>query len=108
MNHQDWEPVILRKPVKVVNKPNVNKKKVNDINDDSEFNISKITKELKLKILQGRALKKWSQKELAKQLNVPVQTIINYENGKAMPNNQFISKIEAKLGVKLPRIKNKK
>ena len=36
---------------------------------------------------------------------VPVQTIINYENGKAIPNNQFISKLERTLKTKLPRAK---
>jgi len=33
-------------------------------------------------------------------------SLINqYENGKAIPNNSFISKLEQKLKTKLPRIK---
>ena len=38
-------------------------------------------------------------------MNVQIQTIVNYENGKAIPNNLFISNLEKKLNVKLPRVK---
>ena len=33
---------------------------------------------------------------------------MEYENGKAIPNNQFISKMERMLQTKLPRAKKKK
>ena len=48
-----------------------------------------------------------SQKELAKKLNVDIGIIISYENGKAVPNNAFIAKIEAILNTKLPRASKK-
>ena len=101
MHHQDWEPVILRKPIKIVNKPKGPKQP----KDGDEFNIPKITSEFKKALTQARMLKKISQKDLAKALNVQAQDIVKYENGKAIPNNQFISKIEKYLGVKLPRCK---
>tara|TARA_B100000424_G_scaffold225565_1_gene185763 strand:+ start:8481 stop:8804 length:324 start_codon:yes stop_codon:yes gene_type:complete len=104
MHHQDWEPVILRKPVTIVNKP----KGPKPPQDGDEFNIPKITTEFKKAFTQARMLKKISQKDLAKALNVPLQDIVKYENGKAIPKNQFISKIEKFLGVKLPRCKKQK
>ena len=47
--------------------------------------------------------KKMGQKELASSMNVPLQTIVSYENGKAVPSNGFIAKLEKKLQVVLPR-----
>jgi ribosome-binding protein aMBF1 (putative translation factor) len=48
-----------------------------------------------------------SQKTLAEKLCVTVQVIQGYENGTAIPNNLFISRIEKLLNAKLPRIKKK-
>ena len=42
----------------------------------------------------ARNAKKISQKQLATILQVPPKTIMEYENGKAIPNNQFISKMK--------------
>ena len=50
--------------------------------------------------------KKLSQKQFASLLGVNVQIINSYENGKAIPNNSFISKMEKILNTKLPRVKN--
>ena len=46
------------------------------------------------------AIEKLSQKDLATKLNVPLQTIVQYENGKAIPNNNFIRKMEVILNIK--------
>ena len=59
-------------------------------------------------IMQGRTAKKLTQKQLATSLNEKPQVIMEYENGKAIPNPQIISKIERALGVKLPRPPKKK
>ena len=103
MQHQDWETVILKKPT--VYKNNNNNKKKEE--EDSEFNLPKTSYELKKTIQQARCAKKMTQKELATKVNVPVKTIIEYENGKAIPNNTFIAKLERTLNVKLPRPKKK-
>jgi len=44
-----------------------------------------------------------TQKELATAINEKPQVVGEYESGKAIPNPQIISKLERKLGVKLPR-----
>ena len=106
--HQDWNEVVLRKPIEVKNNnPSLNQKTKSQYLLESNDIIAppKTNKELKLAIQQARIAKKWSQKELATQLNTTIQIISQYENGKAIPNNAFISKLEKKLGVKLPRIK---
>jgi len=38
-------------------------------------------------------------------MGVQTQIITDYENGKAIPNNAFIAKLEKKLNVQLPRKK---
>ena len=106
MEHQDWNPVVFKKQVK---KKQVNlksqsvKKLEDDANDD--FAHKKITLDLKLAIQQARNSRQMTQKQLANQMNLPVSMIINYENGKAIPNNRFISNLERVLQTKLPRVK---
>jgi ribosome-binding protein aMBF1 (putative translation factor) len=93
---QDWEPVILKK--KEVNTKSTVQ---NDVAvREMSFSIQKA-------IQQSRLQCKMSQKELAKKLNVDIGIIISYENGKAVPNNAFIAKIEAVLSTKLPRASKK-
>ena len=61
--------------------------------------------DLKQKIEQGRNAKKMTRDDLAKKLGVQSKVIIEYETGKAIPTNAFISRLEKELGVKLPRAK---
>ena len=93
---QDWVPVILKKePV------HINTHKENEPAQRAmSINIQNAIKQARLNI-------KMSQKDLAQKLNVKVDVIIDYENGKAIPNNQFISKIEKILITKLPRAQKK-
>lgn len=44
-----------------------------------------------------------TQKDLATAINEKPQVVAEYESGKAVPNPQIITKLERKLGVKLPR-----
>lgn len=53
--------------------------------------------------MQARMAKKMNQKELATAINEKPQVLAQYESGKAIPNPQIISKLERKLGTKLPR-----
>jgi len=53
--------------------------------------------------MQARTAKKMTQKELATAINEKPQVVAEYETGKAIPNPQIISKLERKLGTKLPR-----
>ena len=113
MNHQDWTPVVFTKNVQKVytekqikeyeekqkQKLEKKKEKENEIQKPLKVNF-----ELKKALMQARLSKKMSQKDLANKLNVSVNTISDYENGKIIPNNAFIAKMEKVLNVKLPRI----
>lgn len=70
---------------------------------DDVGTIAKVDKSLSKAIMQARTAKKMTQKELATAINEKPQVVGEYESGKAVPNPQIISKLERKLGVKLPR-----
>jgi ribosome-binding protein aMBF1 (putative translation factor) len=53
--------------------------------------------------MQARMAKGLTQKDLATAINEKPQVVGEYETGKAIPNPAIISKLERKLGVKLPR-----
>lgn len=65
----------------------------------------KVSGELKKNIMQARLEKKMTQAQLAQLINEKPQIVQEYESGKAIPNQQIISKLERILGVKL---RNKK
>lgn len=52
-------------------------------------------------IQKARIEKKMSQAELAKQINELPRVVQEYENGKAVPNQAVLAKMERVLGVKL-------
>ena len=113
MEHQDWETIVLKKPPdqKKIQQQisKAGPKPTPGVNYDEEgVAPPKIPTNLKKAIQQGRLAKRMSQKDLANKLNVSLNDIVNYENGKAVPNNQFISRIEKVLNVKLPRVKKNK
>merc|ERR1712176_1687792 len=73
------------------------------IEESDELKHNKVDKNLSKAIQQARMAKKMTQKELATKINEKPQVVGEYENGKAIPNNQLIAKMERILGVKLPR-----
>ena len=94
--NQDWEPIVW------------NKKDVNNVKPiQNDVAVREMSFSIQKAIQQSRLQCKMSQKELAKKLNVDIGIIISYENGKAIPNNSFISKIETILNTKLPRASKK-
>ncbi|KAJ9055908.1 multiprotein-bridging factor 1, variant 2 [Entomophthora muscae] len=52
-------------------------------------------------IQKYRQEKGWTQKDLGQRINEKSNVINDYEMGRAIPNQQLISKIERNLGVKL-------
>ena len=113
MEHQDWKPVIIRKKKKTVKsvtqKKNVisdeQRRKIKIENESETFKVEKVSLSFGKEMMKARCAKNFTQKTLAQRLNVKSNIIANYEQGKAIPNNAFINKIERVLGVKLPRKK---
>ncbi|KAM1413362.1 hypothetical protein ACFXTO_025970 [Malus domestica] len=61
----------------------------------------RVPSELKKAIMQARTDKKLTQAQLAQIINEKPQVIQDYESGKAIPNQQVITKLERALGAKL-------
>jgi len=106
---QDWETIVLKKQnipnskIKCDSSTDAMKQK-----DDDVQKPLKITNELKIAMQQARISNKLSQKQLASIMCCQPSIINQYESGKAVPNNSFISRLEQKLKTKLPRIKKNK
>ncbi|KAF2588671.1 hypothetical protein F2Q70_00041115 [Brassica cretica] len=65
------------------------------------INDERVPTELKKAIMQARGEKKLTQSQLAQLINEKPQVIQEYESGKAIPNQQILSKLERALGAKL-------
>lgn len=63
--------------------------------------LGRVPAEVRQLIQKARLEKKMSQAELAKQINERPQVVQEYENGKAVPNQAVLAKMEKALGVKL-------
>ena len=115
MEHQDWNTIIFYKKDKnnnntdktIKKKTIKNSSNTNDINmrkldeETENFEIKKVSFDLKTNILKARCAKKITQKQLAQLINEKPAVIISYENGTAIPNNSIIMKMQKVLGVKL-------
>ncbi|CAH9102992.1 unnamed protein product [Cuscuta epithymum] len=63
--------------------------------------LDRVPAEVRLTIQKARIEKKLTQAELAKQINERTQVVQEYENGKAVPNQAVLARMEKVLGVKL-------
>ena len=70
-------------------------------NETENFKHEHVTHEFKIELQKARLAKNMSQQQLANRINVKQTIIQEYENGKAIPDNNIISKINNILGVKL-------
>ena len=102
MDHQDWAEVQLKKTHTKQAKQGVSQRAENT---DVKLVPSK---DLKKAMMQARVDKKLTQQDLARNMNIPLSTIKNWESGKIVPNNKQIANLERKLGTKLPRCKKLK
>ncbi|KAL9829943.1 Multiprotein-bridging factor 1c [Arabidopsis thaliana] len=117
---QDWEPVVLHKSKqksqdlrdpkakfdagsnkkgKSTAVPVINTKKLEEETEPAAMD--RVKAEVRLMIQKARLEKKMSQADLAKQINERTQVVQEYENGKAVPNQAVLAKMEKVLGVKL-------
>merc|ERR1739838_541352 len=69
--------------------------------ETEELRVSTVSFSVGRWIQKGRQQKNMTQKELAAKINEKAQVINEYENGKAIPNNQVMGKIERAIGIKL-------
>ncbi|XP_076067530.1 multiprotein bridging factor 1 [Oratosquilla oratoria] len=69
--------------------------------ETEELKHEKITQDVGKLIQQGRQAKGWTQKDLATRINEKPQVIQEYEQGKAVPNQNVLGKIERAIGLRL-------
>ncbi|KAK3862432.1 hypothetical protein Pcinc_031712 [Petrolisthes cinctipes] len=69
--------------------------------ETEELRHEKVPADVGRLIQQGRQAKKWTQKDLATRISEKPQVIQEYEQGKAVPNQSVLGKIERAIGVRL-------
>ncbi|CAF0855565.1 unnamed protein product [Adineta steineri] len=69
--------------------------------ETEELHHDRVNKDVAKVIQQARVAKEWTQADLARNINEKQQVINEYEQSKAIPNQQVLSKMERALGVKL-------
>ncbi|CAI4228063.1 unnamed protein product [Auanema sp. JU1783] len=69
--------------------------------ETEELHHERVSLSLGKAMQQARAAKEWTQKDLSTAINEKPQVVSEYENGKAVPNQQILNKLERALGVKL-------
>ena len=84
-------------------KTDINTRKLDDCSEGQK--LKTIDREISQQIIQARCAKKLTQDALAKQLNINVSIIKEYETGKAIVNNQLLQKICRVLCIKLNKKK---
>ena len=118
--HQDLDEIVLRaknlklkeqikkdKRNPLSNNVITEKKKNIDIkshkldNETENMKVETINKSISQEIRNNRAKLKLKQKDLANKINVPVQTIQQYENGKTQTDIKILLKLEKVLKCKL-------
>lgn len=111
--HKDWETVVLTKTKysskdELENKASIPKSSKQRLEKSEDIHIpDKVHLSLSKSIQQARNSKKMSQKQLAVMMNCQASLIQQYEIGQAIPQNNFICKLERVLKTKLPRKKKK-
>ena len=107
LDHQDWNDIVVRKKYE---KTITNAKKVDNATqklisvekkaDNDILKHDKITLELRQNIQKGRGSKGLTQKQLANNINMPLQKIQEIESGKAIYNGKDINRIKRFLKIK--------
>jgi putative transcription factor len=80
--------------------PKLDNSRLRRIDNDDIPVLPKVSLATRQAISQGRQAKNLTQKELAQKLNVKPSIIQDYENGKAIPDKQFLSRMEKVLETK--------
>lgn len=102
MNHQDWNPVVLRKRVTPINKVSPEVSHEVKIEREEIGTHEKVSVSLAKTIQQARIAKGYkTQKELANAMGVKVDIINGYESGKIIPDTIVMQKLRKVLGVRL-------
>ena len=102
MEHQQWDPVVLRKKVVPVHVTPREVPREVKIERQEIGTHEKVSMSLAKTIQQARIARGFkTQKDLANAMGVKVDIINGYESGKSIPDNNVMQKLRRVLGVKL-------
>ena len=110
MSHQDWQTITFvggGKPTTKKPQPQRDERALRAAQLDAETEELKhatIGRDLKLALMQARAAKGLSQKDVASAMHLPVNVVNGYESGSLVPDNALIARFERTLGARLPRV----
>ncbi len=97
---QDWTNIVFKKKI-INNQKSYNNQKLYKLDNQNESHqIKRISLKLSKQIHKARIANNLNQKELANKLNVHYSLIVNYENGKAIPDNNIKIKLQNILKIK--------
>jgi ribosome-binding protein aMBF1 (putative translation factor) len=110
VNFRDTKQIVLKKHVKQKRGPErtVSKSITDDFDPETAAIPKTTTHSLSTAMRNARNVKGITQSKLDQALNLPKNTVQNYESGKAVYNPAHINKIARYLGVVLPRPKKTK
>lgn len=94
--HNDWEPVVLKKPSAPKPHQTPPKDKTEEEGPPKQASL-----ELRKQIQNARVAKGMSQSQLAQIINEKPAVVQAYESGKAIPDCKVLQKLRKGLGVKL-------
>ncbi|KPA82627.1 hypothetical protein ABB37_02469 [Leptomonas pyrrhocoris] len=76
-----------------------NAKKLDE--DNESLKVKKVDPHLRVRIMKARQGLNWSQQDLAQRISERASVVAEYENGKAVPDERVIVKMEKALGMHL-------
>lgn len=99
-NHQDWTPTTIgsgkKKEQTKQNQPGT--KEFNRLNEDDVPSLATISVQQSQDMIMERNKKRYTQSQVAKMMNIPVQEIQDFENGKTKRfNKQLYNNVMKKL-----------
>ena len=112
MDNQQWEQVIWRKNTtnekidkeKTQSRKTVEQKNSQMLDNATEATaINKIPQNVSHQIIRGRSAKKMKRSQLAQAICEKESVVADYENGKAIINQQILSKMGKALGIKIKK-----
>lgn len=72
------------------------------LDEDSEhLKVKRVDPQIRMRIMKARQDLNWSQQDLAQKISERTTVVTEYENGKAVPEERIIVKLEKALGVYL-------
>jgi ribosome-binding protein aMBF1 (putative translation factor) len=101
MDHQDWDPIIIKKNTTSTDKKHHQKQgtgqKIND--NDEVTKIKFVDKEFSNQVVQARLAKGWTRKQLAQNMMIAETIVADVETGKAVYNGNLVSRFKTFLGI---------